>query len=167
MSPTKTQKAYKGTTAVPRIPQKDIIEYKEKIVALLEDEEVVTLTDAARYLELSPSRIRGWMKADEEFAVRVAVALEVIPDKLERKLLASPNIIAQIFMLKGLRHKYKDNYRMEVTADDKTKEVLQKLLELGKEKDQRTPEQQAAVEEDENPFKEIIKNAEKDKGGTQ
>lgn len=108
------------------------LEYKLQIIRLLENGEIFTLTAAAQALGISAATVQYWANRDEEFAESVKLAKEVLADQLEVKLAAHSNFIPQMFMLKGIRPWYRDNYKVPPTTSE-AKELLQQLVALGKQ----------------------------------
>ena len=133
---------------------------KAEILDLIDQGEVTTLTEAARKLEISPSRTYRWSKTDEEWRKQVYEAREIVADELEKLLRDSKNVVAWIFLLKGLRPEmYRDNYRFEV-KDERTKELLEELKKLGQQPQEALPEapepKMLPQAEEDNPFAEVI-----------
>ena len=115
-------------------PPEVVLQLKEEILAIIDLGVAETLADAARKAGVSPSEAWSWASTDEKFMRRYQQAREVVADRIEAELLQSNNVIAQIFMLKGLRPQYRDNYKLTVT-DDRTKAILEELRRLAKEQE--------------------------------
>ena len=81
----------------------------------------------------------------------VHLAREVVADRIEQGLAESKNVIAQIFLLKGYRHMFRDNYTVDVT-NEKLELLLTELRKLAKpEVEVLTPPDEVV----EGKFKEI------------
>lgn len=99
-----------------RISDAQRLAHKADILEELLSGRATTLSQAATNVGVNPVAAYAWAEHDKDFQLAVRNVKEVLADELEDKLLASPNIIAQIFMLKGLRHEYRDNYKVEHTS---------------------------------------------------
>ena len=127
----KTPKPKPAKTKKQTILEEQVRLIKEDILKLLGDGSVYTLAAAAKLLGLAPITVYNMTRDDKSFQEQYEQAREVLADKLEEILLKSTNIVAQIFMLKGLRpHIYRDNYKMIVT-DTRTLALLEELRNLG------------------------------------
>lgn len=97
-------------------------ELKTKILDMFAAGEIRTLAEAAKKLKLNPIRVYYWRSRDEVWREQLAVAEEVLADRLEEELLNIPAmspvslsayVRARIFLLTGLRPwKYRDNMRL-------------------------------------------------------
>jgi len=101
-----------------------IAEWKAQVVTMFDEGVIETLTEGARILALRPSVLYGWMTFDHEWTAQIRQAKEAIADRIEKNLLDSTNPNAQMFLLKGYRPQFRDNFKLNVTS-----EALEKLLE--------------------------------------
>ena len=116
---------------MPKLKDDEILSAKVKILESLSSGAAVTLSAAARLAGLDPVRVYFWGQSDPDFQEMTHLAREVRADMLEKKLEESGNFIPWMFLLKGDRPKYRDNYRAPI-EDSKTKEIMERLLELAK-----------------------------------
>lgn len=134
---------------------------KEDILRLIGLGEAKTLSDAARQLGVNPTQPHSWAEADPEFAQLYRQARQVIADQIEKELIESENIIAKIFLLKGYRPEFRDNYKTIEIHDTRTRQLLEDLRRLMALPDaaettakEKPLELQAPAEE--NPFSAVI-----------
>ena len=88
--------------------------FKEELLSLMEVGECHTVSQAAERMGI-PARF-VWRMAfkDQDFGVLIRQAQIVLrqikADKLEQEIADSGNIIGKIFLLKGYRPEFRDNY---------------------------------------------------------
>lgn len=115
-----------------------IVGFKEKIVDLIDTGTVKTVSEAARILGLSPTRVHEWGRTDTIFRNIVRLARKVMADKLFEELYNTdpdakmPAVTAKIFLLKGLDPEFRDNYKVLEIKDEKVQKMLDELRNLGK-----------------------------------
>jgi hypothetical protein len=84
----------------------------QKVLALYEQGEISTLSEAAEKLGVSKYTLYKLKRSDPEFAEELDIAREIVADRLEAELLTCdkyPEAFARIFRLNGLRPEvYKD-----------------------------------------------------------
>lgn len=122
--------AKQSLEAFKPIPSEQVAGLKAEILNVLDMGIAETLSDAARRLAIRPSQAHNWLATDDNFRKLYNQAREVLADRLERELLSSDNVIAKIFLLKGLRPQYRDNFHVDIT-DNRTRELLDELRRLG------------------------------------
>ena len=151
---------------LPQLKDAEVKAYKEEILRLLDTLECFTITDAAKALGLSPSQVYNWNRSDEDFKGRCGYAEEVLADAVQKRLLEVDKeqrnmayVTANVFLLKGLRPKYKDSWRTIEPPDVEAKEFLKELVELGKKAD-LADSQPSQIEEVKSPLDETIKRLE-------
>ena len=103
---------------------------KAKILDLLSSGQVNNLTDAAHLCELPPILVHSWARWDKDFSEFVNIAKEVVADKLEAKLTEHENFIPNMMILKGLRPKYRDNFKIDLNSS-KLEELLTEIKNAG------------------------------------
>lgn len=118
-----------------------ILDTKVKILELLsagaaevdgEVKPIRTVSDAARVLGIEPFRVWNWCKSDKDFQEYIKDAQEVIADDLESGFLAGRNDIPKMMLLKGIRPKYRDNFREEPVSTNFV-QLIAELKQLGQE----------------------------------
>jgi len=151
---------------LPQLKDEEIRAYKEEILRLLDSLECFTISDAAKTLGLSPSQVYAWNTSDEDFKGRCGHTEEVLADMVQRRLLevteAQRNVAyvtSNIFILKGLRPKFKDSFKIVEPPDQTAKQFLAELVELGKKKD-TVDNKPSQTEEAVTPLTETIKRLE-------
>ncbi len=97
---------------------------KARMLMLLEQESVNTLADAAHSCGILATTAYKWRQDDENFRSALELIKEVLADANEAYLQSSKNVVAHIFLLKGRRREFKDNYK-----EGETNTKLEKLLE--------------------------------------
>lgn len=118
-----------------------IVEFKEKIVDLIDTGTVKTVSEAARMLGISPTRVHEWGRTDTIFRNIVRLARKVMADKLFEELYNTdpdakmPAVTAKIFLLKGLDPEFRDNYKVLEIKDEKVQKMLDELRNLGRQGD--------------------------------
>lgn len=108
--------------------QDEILAHKVEILALMANGGALNITAAARKLDLSPWRVQHWVRNDPDFKALVRLAQETTADIIEDELAHHANFIPRMMILKGLRPKYRDNYR----ESNVTEELAKLLIELRK-----------------------------------
>lgn len=88
-----------------------------------------TLSKAAEIAGYRSAQAYHWSQDDPDFKVALELADEILADSIEQKLIDSPNFIPQMFLLKAIRPKYRDNYRTFET-NSKLEELLTRLRDL-------------------------------------
>jgi len=109
-----------------------VVRFKMLILDKLESGEAFTLSEAANQIGIMPVRAYSWSKYDPDFREMIALARQVRADRLEMELTNSNNIVAKIFILKGLRPEFRENYKVEV-SDTRFVDLLEELRRLGRE----------------------------------
>ena len=104
-------------------PPEEIIDFKVKILALMQSGQAKTVKSAAEALGLNPSRVHGWLKKDKDFAELARLCDEVVADEIEEHFLAEKHDIPLLMLLKGKRPMYRDNFKIDIRN-----EALEKLL---------------------------------------
>jgi len=143
-----------------RITEAQQMEYKSQILSILDNSEAKTLSGAARMVGISPSKVRDWTRSDENFRNQVKQAQKVLADRLIEELLDDqfakmPQIVAKIFIIKGLAPEFRDSYKVVEFRDKRGVEILEELRRLGKqhtEKVSKLPEQLPPAPQPENPL---------------
>lgn len=112
-----------------------IIEHKLNILNLLDACEAKTASSAARILGISPTKVRDWMKTDEEFRGQVKQALKVLADKLIEEIISDeslkmPQVVARIFVIKGISPEFRDSYKVVEFRDERGIQILEELRRL-------------------------------------
>jgi hypothetical protein len=117
-----------------RLPA-DVHRAKVKVLELMESNptEYSTVTQAARKLGINPTQIHTWILNDANFRAAIKMINEVLADANEQYLQSSKNIVAHIFLLKGRRPEFRDNYRVDV-QNTKLEELLTQLNKISIEK---------------------------------
>lgn len=115
-----------------------IIEYKLKILSILDAGEAKTLATAARAVGVSPTKVYDWNKEDKSFSGQVKHAQKVLVDKLIEELLDDkdakmPQVVAKIFIIKGLCPEFRDSYKVVEFKDERGIEILRRMRELAEE----------------------------------
>ena len=132
-----------GQHRMPTMTDDEILDSKYKIIELLLEGKAVTISDAARQLELSPAQVYSWGKTDPDFTAAIKSVREVVADDLEVKLRTHNNFIPQMFALKAYRPEFRDNARIDY-VDSKLGEILNELKQAGQKKpDVKTEEKNA------------------------
>lgn len=151
---------------LPQLKDEEVRKYKEEILNLLDTLQCFTISDAAKTLGLSPSQVYLWNTTDEDFKGRCGHAEEVLADEVQKRLLEVSTeqrnmayVTANVFLLKGLRPKYKDSWRIVEPPDVEAKAFLAELVALGKKAD-LADGQPSQTEEVKNPLDETIKRLE-------
>lgn len=108
----------------------EILTCKIRILELLEQGKARTVTEACEVLQIPAIRAHGWARTDKEFAESVQLAREIVADQVEANLIGNRNVIAQIFLLKGYRPKFRDNYKAELDNPNLLK-LLEELKAIG------------------------------------
>lgn len=115
----------------------EIHRYKTKLIDLFDRSEVKTVSEGARKLGLSPTRVRDWAKSDENFRNQIREGEKVLADGLIKELLEldpntkMPIVVAKIFLIKGFRPEFRDNFKIVEFQDRRALEILEKLRQLG------------------------------------
>lgn len=166
--PTGQPKGRPNSRLAQRKPN-EIRELKAKILELLEsplDTGCWTLTDCARFLGIPAIDIYGWSRLDEEFKEQTKHAEDIVADILIKRLIEVPTdqqkmayVVAHIFLIKGLRPKFKESYKIVEPMGQEAREILKEFLEAGK-KDNEPSTPQVEKQDELNPFEEIIKRLE-------
>lgn len=122
---------------LPHFSDAYILKYKVQILELMTSGNVLTLTEAARKLDIPPTRVHSWTSADKDFAELVRLTREVRADELEEDLSTHANFIPKMMILKGYRPMFRDSFKLTVT-DDKTRELLEELKKLAVTKEEKS-----------------------------
>jgi len=143
---------------VERLSSSEILRLKEDILANLDSCASRTLAQAARDVNVSPTKAYHWMKSDDNFRGQVKQARKVLGDQLIEDLLDLPDdakmpiVTSKIFLIKGLHPEFRDNYKVVEFKDQRAIKLLEELRELGKEE----PKPKPKVEEPDNPLQDTI-----------
>ena len=151
---------------------KQVVEYKDEIIRLLDTLECKTISEAARKCGISPNLPYHWEQNDESFREHLGQTKKVLADSLIDDLLKTddtskmPHVIAKMFLIKGLRPEFRDNYKILELKSTKASELLKELRTITRVEidNQRMP-----IIEIINPFEKIIeqiKNGNKSTEGT-
>jgi hypothetical protein len=107
-----------------------ILDAKVEILRLLADGLAKNISEAARMLGLQPARVYFWAKSDKDFKEYMDACYEVVADDIERGFLQGKNDIPKMMLLKGIRNRYRDNYKVEFNTE-KVEQFLKDLKEIG------------------------------------
>ncbi len=108
----------------------DIIAYKIKVLEFLTDGQARTLSSAATMAGLPASRVHHWAREDKDFEEAINLAREIVADKIEDYLIDNKNPIVQIFLLKGYRPMFRENFKIDI-RNPKLEELLLELKAIG------------------------------------
>lgn len=139
-----------------------VIEYKAQILSILDAGGAKTLASAARAVGVSPTKVYDWNKDDNVFSGQVKQAQKVLADRLIEELLDDyeakmPQVVAKIFIIKGLCPEFRDNFRTVEFKDERGVKILEELRRLA----EKTPKVLIATPEpEENLLAETIKRVE-------
>lgn len=140
-----------------RVTEAQQMEYKLQILSTLDNSEAKTLSGAARMIGISPTKVREWARSDENFRNQVKQAQKVLADKLIEELLDDqlakmPQIVAKIFIIKGLAPEFRDSYKVVEFKDERGIEILRRIRELAEEAKKKPKALSSALEPEENPL---------------
>ena len=124
----------KTSSKLPPYKPDQILKLKVKILQVLLECKATTIRSAAILLHIPPVRAHHWAKDDKDFGEMIRMVREVRADLLEEELAVDPNVIAKIFLLKGLRPMYRDSYKVELTNEN-LENLLKELRDSTKPKD--------------------------------
>ncbi len=110
-----------------------ILDAKAEILRMLSDGLARTITEACNKLGLMPARVYSWAKYDKDFKELLDACYEVVADKIETDFVNGRNDIPKMMVLKGIRPKYRDNFRVEYSTQ-KVEEFLAELKKLSAKK---------------------------------
>lgn len=111
----------------------EIRKLKQELLDILSNGLAQNITEACEMMGVKPYLAHSWKKRDEDWSRDLELCKEVLADRLEKELSESPNIIAKIFLLKGLRpHIYRDNYHKPETSETVV-ETIKELRRLANE----------------------------------
>jgi hypothetical protein len=113
-----------------KMTDRQILDAKVEILRLLSDGFCRTITEACEKLNLKPARVYDWAATDKDFKSLLEAIDEVTADRLESEFLHGGSFIPKMMILKGLRPKYRENYR-EVQSTEKMEQMLVELKKLG------------------------------------
>ena len=140
-----------------KITEAQQMEHKLRILSILDASEAKTLSAAARLVGISPTKVRDWVRSDENFRNQVKQAQKVLADKLIEELLDDqlakmPQIVAKIFIIKGLAPEFRDSYKVVEFKDERGIEILRRMRELAEEAKKKPKALPSAPEPEENPL---------------
>lgn len=131
--PGSTAKRNSVTLRLEKYSDKDILDYKVRILEILIKGGVKGIGDAflkirtpsqaARHLGIDPVRVQSWIKNDKDFRHYIEDTYEVIADDIEEDFIEGKAFIPKMMLLKGIRPKYRDTFKIEASNDN-----LEKLL---------------------------------------
>lgn len=127
-----------------KLTPEQIVEYKSLILDLLDVGGAKTLATAARAVGVSPTKVYDWNKSDNGFRNQVQQARKVLADKLIEELLDDteakmPQVVAKIFIIKGLCPEFRDSHRVVEFKDERGVKILEELRRLGREVPKEEP----------------------------
>jgi len=103
-----------------------IVQAKLQIIETIESGKAVTPTGAADLLGYPAVRVRHWLRDDKDFSGMCRTAREAFGDRMIEALSNEKNIIAKIFLIKGIYPEFRDNYRVS-SVDSKMQALLEEL----------------------------------------
>ncbi len=119
-----------GASKLPPTPAELIVAIKEAALDLIDQGKCETLAEVAAALDVSPTLLYTWQSRDPEWGSQIKHARQIIADRIEKILIHSDSPQALMFLLKGYRPEFRDNFRVEL-RDDKTAALLEELKALG------------------------------------
>lgn len=126
------------------LSKEELDNFKQELLQLMELGTCLTISEACKKVGVPSNIIWRLAKQDPQWKLLVdqarTVFRELAADQLEEEIRKNPNIIGKIFLLKGYRPEFKDNYR-PINTDTKQRELLERLKELMEEDEpQKTAE---------------------------
>ena len=137
-------------------------ELKVDVLNLMDEGKADTIASAARQLKVRPSFLYQLMREDPDWGGRVRQCRETFADRLEEEILGAdlkyPQVLARMFMLKGLRPSvYRDNYKI-VVGNPKVEQLLTELQRLGHPAQAKMLTEGEAGESEITPLEEIAES---------
>jgi len=118
-----------GRSSIAQMPAEAVLDYKYKILDVINRGLARTISEAARKVGVTPVQAYNWADNDIEFKEAIRQVREVIADELEEKLRNHANFIPLMFILKGYRPMFRDNYKIDI-GSSKLEELLGELKNL-------------------------------------
>jgi hypothetical protein len=130
---------YSIVRKLPAMTAPEILDAKVAILEILTEGSVNTVAAACRMLNIPPMRAYNWIRTDKDFQEYLKDIQEVIADDIEETFLDGKNDIPKMMLLKGIRPKYRDNFKI-IHSTERLEQDLEELKKLSQPKEEETEE---------------------------